>query len=164
MNMKKVLFVSGMILVAGIILGYGSFSSWRLSQKDLHELSLDEAAKIGKETTLQLLIQIEKPKGEEEGQLERGDVVLAMGEGHQFSIAEKTGFLVIKIRVTPKQAELLTLPSEEKKRKDDDADNTHQVKPRKFAVDLEKIGITDKDEKGRVIENKTFTGDILVEK
>lgn len=169
---KKPKAVIAVILLIFLALGISYYFKGKNggdSYGDLQKLTLEKAAREGEKTTLQLLIQIEKPKGNSDdasGRHERGDVVLTAPADKEFSIAEKEGFLILKMDLTPKQVEILTLPMEEKINKKDPEGNPirETLKRRKFAVDLGKIGISEDDEKGRVLEDKIYTWDILYQK
>jgi hypothetical protein len=135
-------------------------------QKDIdpQELSWEQSAEIGETKTLQLLVQIAKSTGDE-NQSERGNVVLTAPEDKQFSTAEKEGFLIIKVKMTEMQAQLLTIALEEKTAEKDAEGNpvVEQVKPRKFRVDLASIGIGENETTGRVVADKVFDANIFLE-
>jgi len=166
-NKKRfAMFVAGIVvLIAGI-----SFVIYKIVKNyqqtpAIERMSIAEAAKQGERKTVQLLIQIDNSKGE--GRLERGDVVLAAPEDKQFSIAEHEGFLIIKIRLTESEQQLLALSLNEQKgifASEEDRMNAKQIKRRKFAVDLAKVGIRSDETRGKVISDKVFEDDILVEK
>ena len=114
-------------------------------------MTLKKAAKIGEKVTHKLLVQIQASRGE--GRYERGDIVLTASSTKQFSPAEKSGFLIIKMDLTPKQAEILTR-SLDKVSEELDPEGMpirETIKRRKYAVDLEEIGIASDDYKGREI-------------
>jgi len=98
--------------------------------------------------------------------LERGDVVLAKPSDWQFSDAEKSGFLIIKVRINETLANLIIHPLNEIRSlaSDDKPAAPEEIKRRKFAVDLAKIGIAKDDEKGREIDDHTFDYNILYQK
>lgn len=89
---------------------------------------------------------------------------------HQFSTAEKEGMLIVKMDLTPAQTEVLTRAKEEEKtfwgemKGRNEKEAPKQLKKRKYAVDLSKIGISEGDEKGREIEDRIFKWDIVLEK
>jgi len=126
-------------------------------------ITLKQAAKIGQEVTHKLLVQIEESKGE--GRYERGDVILTASSTKQFSRAEKEGFLIIKMDLTPTQADVLVRSLRRETDQEDPEGNLvfENVKRRKYAVDLEKIDIEPDDFRGREV-NETYTWDILYEK
>ena len=126
-------------------------------------ITLKQAAKIGQEVTHKLLVQIEESKGE--GRYERGDVILTASSTKQFSRAEKEGFLIIKMDLTPTQADVLVRSLRRETDQEDPEGNLvfENVKRRKYAVDLEKINIETNDFRGREV-NETYTWDILYEK
>jgi len=125
---------------------------------------LIQAGKTGEKATMQVLIQIGNLRGCTSGCLERGDVVMTADADKEWSIAEKEGFLIIKMDLTPAQDQLLVKPLEKDLGKDERGrPKTEQLKRRQYAIDLSKIGIAPDDEKGRVI-NKTFGWDVVYEK
>lgn len=136
---------------------------------DDYFMTLKEAAKMGEMTTHKLLIQIENPKGNPEnikGRYQRGDIVMAVPGDREFSDAEKTGFLIIQMELTDKQAELLMRPQETIGEETDESGRPvlKQVKRRKYIVDLAKVGIGPEVERGRVIDDKVFKWDVVAEK
>lgn len=164
---KISLLVLGLIVifVGGYFLAK-KFRSPKGPENDPQKITLTQAAQVGEEATLKLLVQIEQPKGRPEnmsGRYERGDIVLTAPADKEFSDAEKTGFLIIKMDLTEKQAELLSLSLKEATGGKDPAGNpeTKDVKRRKFALDLAKIGIAPDDFKGKEITDKIFTWDAL---
>ena len=130
-------------------------------------LTMNQAAKMGDMKDYKLMIKITKPKNNKEN-FQRGDIVLIMPGDHKFSPAEKSGFLIIKMKLTKKQTELLTQSLDKIKREKDK--ETGQPKRetlarRKFSVDLAKIGIPDNVQRGREINDKTFDWkDVVVKK
>lgn len=172
MNKKRfILFAAGVI-----ILLIAAFFIFQRSGKNNSSPSaaVNQAGKTGEKATHQLLAQIERPKGNPEdmaGRYERGDIVMVAPAEKEWSDAEKTGFLILKMDLTPAQAELLTSPLAEPNPEgadkiEGDRPETGQktLKRRRFAVDLIKIGIAEEDEKGRVLEDKIFGAEIIVEK
>lgn len=129
------------------------------------ENQLKSAAKEGEMKTFQLMVMINRPKGNTEtsGQsFQRGDIVLFAPEDKEFSIAEQEGFLIIKSRLTEQQANLLVSSLEQMKEqinpeeKPKENVEVKQVPLRTYAVDLKKIGIGDDQERGVVISDKVF--------
>lgn len=177
---KRLGFKKGAVFVvllaalgAGGYWGLAKYKTWR---HDPRQVSLKEAAKEGEMKTYKLLIQIENPKGNPEdikGRYERGDIVLTAPADRQFSQAEESGFLIIKMDLTQTQAEVLLRPQVEEKplelfKKDDregpeGPEPEKQIKRRRYRVNLEKIGIAPDDFKGRVIDDKTFKWDVVLE-
>jgi len=176
-NMKKhakILKIAIIFLAFLILLGAG-FLAWRVflknknSEPDNNKLTMAAASKIGEIATHKLLVQIRKPADNSEksnGRYERGDVVLVAPADHGFSDAEKAGFLIIKMEITPKQAEILTLALQKDNGTEDPKQNPlrESIKRRKFYLDLAAIGISDDEEKGREIEDQVFKWDVLREK
>lgn len=161
------------VLVLLAVLCGGGYYWYSLNKNDgLTEddkLTLQEAAKIGEVTTHKVMVQIENPNGSPEdlkGRYQRGDIVMAVSGEKQFSEAEKTGFLIIKMDLTDKQGELLMRPQEKILSEKDEMGQRirESVARRKYAVDLEKIGISGGDQRGREIEDKIFKWDVVVEK
>jgi len=95
-------------------------------------------------------------------------VVLTVEGEKQWSEAETEGFLIIKTDLTPTQAQLLVHPLETLSAKQSQGSKSQpsfdQKQLRRFAVDLSRIGIAPDDQNGRLISDKIFTSDILVEK
>lgn len=162
--------------ILAVVFVIGGFFIWRtIHQRNqipqLDRLTLSEAAKMGDKANYQMLIQIQNSNCEQvvaNSCLQRGDVVLIASADKEWSPAEEEGFLIIKIELTPKQAELMTQPLEKisDKAKGDPKQGPmfDQIQRRKFAVDLVKMGIASDDQKGRIISDKVFTADILKEK
>ena len=156
---KKILAV---VALSGMVLVFGSawyFFSRQEASKDPRELTLEDAAKEGEREEMKLLVQIASGG---EGRFERGDIVLAAPAEKEFSLAEKEGFLILDVSLTPKQAEILTLSLQGEER--DESGRKEDLKRRKFRVDLEKVGISAEQRTGREITEKTFGDDILEEK
>lgn len=166
-NKKRfAMFVLGAAVVAGGI-GFAAYKVVKNYRQTpaIERMSINEAAKIGEKKTVQLLVQIAPAKSE--GRLERGDVVLSAPEDKQFSIAEKEGFLIIKIRLTESEEQLMALALNEQKgifANEEDRAGAKQLKRRKFSVDLSKIGIGADETRGKVIADKVFEDDVLLQK
>ena len=164
------LVVVFLAVVFGIVFGI-----WKLFHRggkipEEQKMSLSSAAKEGEKTAHKLMIQIEKnkcPEDQKNSCYDRGDIVLIMSGDHQFSAAEKSGFLIVKMDLTDKQAELLTQSLDRITGRDEETgeDQTETLQRRRFAVNLEKLGISDEDYKGKEIEDKSFEWkDVIVEK
>jgi len=124
-------------------------------------LTLNEAANLGEKATYKLMIQIETPKGNPEdlkGRYQRGDIVLIKPVDWQLSDAEKNGFLIVKMDLTEKQTELLTMSLDEIKRERNEAGRPERetLERRKYTVNLEKLGIAPDNERGQEITDKAF--------
>lgn len=164
---KKIILV---ILSAAILI-VGSVLIWQ-KNKTPKEPTLQEASKMGELATHKLLVQIENPKGKAEDlaeRYERGDIVLIFPSEHQFSLAEKEGFLILQMDLTPAQAEILVKALEEEKTFWQEITSRGEKTPknlkrRRFAVDLSKIGVGPDDQKGKEIGDKIFEWDIIIEK
>jgi len=161
------------LIVLIIIGGVFSYRAWHRNSliPAIDKLSLAQAAKMGTKTTHELLIQIENSKcnpAMSHTCYQRGDVVLTVEGEKQWSEAETEGFLIIKMDLTPTEAQLLVHPLEtlsDKKTNDPSGrPNFDQKQLRRFAVDLTKIGIGAEDQSGRLVEDKIFTSDMLIEK
>lgn len=166
-NKKRfALFIIVIIAIIGGIVygGYRIYKHYKTTPA-IEKMSLKDAAKIGEKKTVQLLLQITPTSND--GQLERGDVLLSAPEDKQFSIAEQEGFLIIKVRLTEEEQNLLNLSLNEKKgifASEEERQSAKTLKMRKFTVDLKKIGIPDDQTIGKVISDKVFEDDIFVEK
>ena len=168
MGTKKV-----MVIILIIVLVAGG-SVW-LYQKYYHPctgnpddyLTMKQAAKMGDTTTYKLMIQIASRNKDAKEGFQRGDIVLIMPSSHKFSVAEKTGFLIIKMDLTKKQTELLTQSLDKIKKEKDKETGLPQretLKQRKYSVDLAKIGIAPNVRRGREIEDKTFQWEDVIAK
>jgi len=161
MNMKnKIIIIGGiLLLLLGLyfVIGRGPVDPYD------DGMTLKKASKIGEKVTHKLLVQIQDSKGE--GRYERGDIVLTASSTKKFSPAEKSGFLIIKMDLTPKQAEILTR-SLDKVSKELDSEGMpirETLKRRKYAIDLEEIDIAPDDFKGREVD-EIYKWGVLYEK
>ncbi len=159
---NKIIIVTAVILV--LIFGVMAIRGDRGSVDPYDDgITLKKASKIGEKVTHKLLIQIEDSSNED--RYERGDIVLTASSSKQFSPAEKSGFLIIKMDLTPKQAEMLTR-SLDRVGEELDPEGMpirETIKRRKYAVDLEEIGIAPNDFKGREV-NEIYKWGVLYEK
>lgn len=160
-------FLIGIILLV-CALGFGIYKvvKWTKVTPEIEKMGIKDAAKIGEKKTVQLLIQIYDTRGAE-GTLQRGDVLLTTDENKEFSTAEQEGFLIIKMKLTEQQQQLLELSLKEKPEifaSEQEQQNPKEIKRRKFAVDLAKLGIGPEQKMGKVISDKVFEDDALVEK
>ncbi len=170
------------LLVIGVIFSgafwvYLHYFSSYFSQEN----SLAQAGKIGKVSPYKLMIKINGKKQSSSDNYQRGDIILIQSADHQFSTAEKNGFLIIKVELTSKQAELLTqalvekakeekTKNKENKENKDEKDQEkefqkHQekiIQLRKYYVDLKKIGIGSNVQRGREIDDKTFRWEDII--
>jgi len=158
---KHIAIVAVVVIIAAV------FFVWQKNSFS-KDPSLKEAAKMGEIATHKLMIQIEAPKGREEdmsGRYERGDIVLIFPADHQFSLAEKEGFLIVQMDLTPTQAEILTRAKAESLGGEaSKLEAPKTLKRRKFTVDLSKLGIAPEDRTGREIGDKIFSWDVVTEK
>lgn len=160
MSNKKAIFAAAFLMVA--IFFSWAFWYFALRQdmpEDPYKLTMDEAGKVGETKTAKLLVQVAPSR---EGRFERGDIVLVAAEDKEFSLAEKEGFLIINVFLTEKQQQLLLLSM--RGEKEDESGRPVDIKRRKFTVDLEKIGIAPDDIKGKIISDKVFEDEVLIEK
>lgn len=159
------------LIVAGV--GFGGYKIFfgPLDPNDPN-LSLSDAAKIGEVTTHKLMVQIENrqcPTEIASGCYERGDIVLIKNGDFEFSDAEKTGFLILKMDLTDKQAEVLVRSLEQKaknqpkEKSPDGRVQMEQLKMRRYGVDLKKISIEDSVTSGKVVD-AVYKWDIVKEK
>lgn len=167
-NKKKfiIFLITLIVIVLSISFGIYKIVKREKSIPEIETMTISKASKIGEKRAVQLLIQIVDQKNVQ-GVLERGDVVLSASEDKQFSIAEQEGFLIIKINLTQSEQELLELSLKEKVKifaNQDDQQERKEIKRRKFAVDLEKIGIKPEEKTGKIISDKIFEDDVLIEK
>lgn len=154
-------------VIWGGVVGYKKYKRYTYLHRD--EVSLSQAAEMGEMVTQKLMVQIESPKGNPEdlkGRYQRGDIVLIKPGDFEFSEAEKTGFLILHMDLTQKQAEILV-----RSKQIDSGKNGPGGEPqldtlarRQYKVSLEKIGIGDDDQKGREISDKIFKWDVIAEK
>lgn len=146
-------------VLGGIGFGVYEIIKWAKGPADPYEMSLTDAGKEGEAKTYQLMIKIDRPKGNASGGYERGDIILSAPEDKEWSLAEKEGFLIVKMKITEAQAGLLTQSKENPAEREKDPEKrsgAENVPLRRFTVDLAKLGIADDDEKGRVIVDKVF--------
>lgn len=163
---KFALFVFVIIVLAGGV----CFGGYKLFKKYYHpELTLSGAAKIGEQKTMQVLVQIFEPKGNPEaikGSYKRGDIIQLADENKKWSTAEQEGFLIIKIKITQAQADLLTQSLEKStgKKQEDGQVEKEQLQLRRFSVDLGKIGVSPDEQKGRMVDKIFEWEDVIKEK
>jgi hypothetical protein len=169
---RKMGWLWSLVLLAVLAGAIGGGFFWYKKERHFEnpeaKMTLEEAAKIGEVTTHKLLVQIEIPKGNPEdlkGRYERGDIVQVSPGDKEFSEAEKTGFLILKMDLTDKQGELLmrALEIEDEQKDPDGRPMMKTLKRRKYAIDLQKIGIGDDVQRGRVVED-IYKWDIVKEK
>lgn len=156
-----VVWFLGFIIMICIVIFFirKEYVSWmkRDTNVDAANRELSEAAKIGKMATHKLLIQIENINCSPEiakGCYERGDIVMIALGSRDFSDAEKAGFLILKMNLTDRQAELLVRAEEREKGEKDMNGNPsmEQVKMRRYSVDLAKIGLGPEIQRGRIMD------------
>lgn len=165
--------IAGVVILVGLVIG-GGYKTWRYihPRETDQNLSLWQAARVGQATTHFLMVQIENkncPPEIASGCYERGDIVLIKPSDFQFSDGEKESFLILKMDITDAQADVLVRSLEQKskvqpKEKTPDGRPTmDQLKIRRYAVDLAKIGISSNDTKGRVADT-VYKWDIVKKK
>ncbi len=171
-NKKRLyIFLIGIVLVA-IGIFFVVYKNKQNEKASPSEMSLSLAATIGEKKIYQLLIKINSGS-DQVGGFQRGDIVLIAPEDKEFSIAEQTGFLIIKMNLTETQTQLFVSAPLEAQENMKNIDKDKEEKPvenknqniRRVSVDLEKIGIPTDEQKGRVISDKVFQwNDIVIEK
>lgn len=165
-----------LIILILAAIGYGGYKYYKNSTDPNNpNLSLSQAAKIGEVTTHKLMVQIEPskcPPEKSNGCYERGDIIAIQPAERDFSDGEKESFLILKMDLTDKQAEILMHPEDKISKPKDipegmDAKNIppmrETIKLRRYSVDLKKIGIAPDDYKGRVVDT-IYKWDIVKEK
>ena len=160
-NRKKLILI---LVVAAVIVG-GFFLVKKIF---FSQITFSGAGKIGKKTMHELLVNVRNPKGSPQdlqNQYERGDIISISDGEKQWSLAEQEGFLIIKMDITDKQAEMLMQPEEKQTGKDTNGQPIMEtLKLRQYEIDLSKVGIALNDEHGKVINNKVFGDDIVIKK
>jgi hypothetical protein len=151
---RSILYVGVVVLCA-----FAAFGAWQFTRPvPPTELSLEEADKRGAPETYQLLVRINRPEGEGDG-FERGDIILIAPETKQWSLAEREGFLILKMRLTETQKMILLQPKERKRNfiltlwSDE---RPEQEKNRRYTVDFGAVGVGPDDNQGRVITDTVF--------
>jgi len=165
LKLKAVISVVAFVFIGAII--FLAVKNGDKSKGPLDTMTLSQAASQGQMVEMKLLVQIETPQGRADdanSRLERGDVVLAKPVDWQFSDAEKSGFLIIKVKLNETLANLIIHPLFGSSTSKNEPASPEQLKRRKFAVDLAKIGIAKDDEKGREVDDKTFDWNVLTQK
>lgn len=156
--------------VWGGLVGYRKYKrSEIVAQMTDSQVTLAQAATTGKATTHKLLVQIENtkcPAGESSQCYQRGDIVLIMPGTHKFSIAEKTGFLIVPVDLTAKQSELLVQATQKDTGKNgpDGQPLLDTIAQRRYAVNLAKLGIPAGDQRGKELTTTYKWNDIIYEK
>lgn len=159
--MKEIIFIIIFFTIAiatGIFL-WPNDSNEKDKENKSALVELTEAAKVGEAATHKLLVQIENPKGNSEdikSRYQRGDIVMAVPGDREFSLAEKSSFLILKMNLTSKQAELLMRPQEKGIKK--------STARREFAVDFKKIGIGEDIQTGKEIPEVYKWEEVIIEK
>lgn len=162
-----------------LIIGGIAFSGYRYYKNSTDpnnpNISLANAAKIGEVMTHKLMVEIDGkncPPEKSAGCYERGDIIAIHPSDRDFSDGEKESFLILKMDLTDKQAEILMHPEDKISRPKDipvgsDAKiippTKEVIKLRRYSVDLKKIGIGDDVTAGRVVD-AIYKWDILKEK
>jgi hypothetical protein len=165
---KKItsLAVGGLIILVAIggYFGIKKYLRYRAIHKN--DITLEEASRMGEKTRHKLMVQIQNIKGNAEGRYQRGDIVLIKPGDFEFSEAEKTGFLILHMDITDKQAEVLVRSLQKDTGKDDSHGEPQMdsVKRRKYMIDFSKIGISENDQQGRERKDKIFGWDVVIEK
>lgn len=162
--MKKVNLIIGAVILM-IVIGAVAFFVLREPKIPGDDgVTLAAAAKMGEMQTRKLLIQIRNSN--QEGDPERGDVVLVAPADKEFSPAEIGGFLIVKMKLTDKQVEIITKPKQKLTGEKDDTGNpvVAQEKARKYSIDLGRIGVAADDFAGREIADKLFEWQVIKEK
>jgi hypothetical protein len=160
---KNLLLASvALVILFGSVYGIYRYRQWLYRDENL---TLSRAAKVGEVTTHKLMVQIEEPRSAQ-GRYERGDIVMATPGDKEFSEAEKGGFLILRMDITEKQAEILMRSLMEKTGEKDELGKPIEsmAKRRKHAIDLSEIGIAADDFRGREMTDKIWKWDIVIEK
>lgn len=157
-------------IIGGGVIEYKKYKrSQLIAQMTGGQVTLSQAAAMGKVTVHKLLVQIENikcPAGQSSQCYQRGDIVLIMPGNHHFSIAEKTGFLVVPVKLTDKQTELLVQATQKDTGKNgpDGQPILDTTAMRRYAVNLAKLGISPDDQRGKELTTTYKWSDIIFEK
>lgn len=161
---KKKLFVLLVILLVAIG-GFFWFSHYQSVQKEKEKNS----------SIYEAMVQLvdEKPSDPKamSSNFERGDVILLVPEGHQWSDTEKISYLIVKLKLTSEEAQNLIEPET----KDVEVDEARKkeipkgvgpeketVRARKYQIDLGRLGV--KDLTVNDLANGQPTGDKVFDK
>lgn len=176
--MPKIVLVSKkplIIFLAVIILAVGGYFGYKKYQKNSLE-------KEKTESVYEVLVQlsdekVNDPVEDARSSLKRGDVIAYVPEGHQWSDTERISYLIVRLKLTPEDAQKLmepdTKPSsvktpEGKDQPKDSLAQTETVRARKYQIDLGKLGekdLTINDlSKGQPTGDKVFGASVIRKK
>lgn len=103
--------------------------------------------------------------------LKKGDVIAVFPEGHPWTETEKTGYLIVKMKLTAEDAakltEAVTKPSSAKAPAGEGSPEEQQVETvqaRKYTLDIDIPTVNEIMEKGQPYGDKIFTKSIIDEK
>jgi hypothetical protein len=162
-NSKKKLLI--WLIILGI--GTGTFFLIKHFKKPKQEAQVYEA----------LVMVVDQkaadPVEDARSSLKKGDVIAIFPEGHSWSDTEKISYLIIKLKITPDEANKLTQPKTKEvkvDRKGEDAKNmpdkdVQTVLARQYTLDLPSFD-TQKfwSEQKQPFEGKVFSGSIIRKK
>jgi hypothetical protein len=183
---RKAAMGAGLVLVAVIAVA----SIFLLRKDDNRGMERGEPAEY--EVAVQVRDQLSSDPAEDaRTSLKAGDVVVIQPAGHSWSMTERVSYLILKIKldniqksdlVSPEERELSKkeikarrpekwdeMPKEDRKRFEEEEKmrpQTETVRPRKYRIDLEKIGFTDPNSllNGQPFADKTFDWDVVEKK
>lgn len=175
-NWQQIGFRVGAFIFIGAIIGWLVYLNWGNSEETNGQSKTGEDRKgaitsgliDGKdygtdyteqeETEFEVLVvlrdqQASNPEEDRRVALKRGDVIAVRKLPHLWSDTERVSYLIVKIKMTGKEANALLEPK---------FDGEHVVLARAKRVDLEKIGFSDSQVmNGQPLNGKVFETDII---
>jgi hypothetical protein len=173
-ELKTAIIILGCFLVFGFTAKYVYI---KFIPSDMNKVSMDQAKYLGDKSVYQVAVIVSPPppgsKPDDPGLLRRGDVLEVRPLDREFSDGEKNSYLIIKMELTPAEAEVLvrskTKEAERPMATGNKATGTLLQTGKKriitdlrqYGINLGKIGIKDDEYKGRVIEDRVFGDEVI---
>lgn len=159
MNKKKLslIIAAVVIIIAGIFL----YKKYHIPKEDTR--SVYEA-----------LVQVNdqkasSPDEDKRSSLKKGDVIAVFPEGHPWTDTEKTSYLIVKIKMTPEDADKLTEPVTKEAANKSSGDNNagpqqETIQARKYHLNVNVPTVNDIMIKGQPYKDKIFDSGIIKNK
>ena len=158
--MSKRKFIIPIIIILVLIGSYVAYKKYRQPKEDTRSVY---------EAMVQVVDQ--KSGNEEEDRrasLKKGDVIAYFPEGHPWTETEKTGYLIVKIKLTSEDAakltEAVTKNVETQDPASSGASQQETIQARKYTLDIDVPTVNELMEKGQPYKDKVFEKGIIEEK
>ncbi|HRZ95809.1 MAG TPA: hypothetical protein P5262_04585 [Candidatus Moranbacteria bacterium] len=158
-----IILLAVVAIIIGGIFGWKKYKNYKAGKEDTRSVY---------EALVQVVDQqASNPEEDKKASLKRGDVIAILPEGHTWTDTERTSYLIVKIKITPEEAEKLMEPVtkevDPKASLSDGKDiepEIETVRPRKYYLDVDVPTVNELMTKGQPYPEKVFGEGVIEER